>query len=208
METLENIFCFEQLSNHIIGSIISMLIAGTYFIIKRYIARIHKKCPKEKRMLIIEVNQQILDHLYYLLDNNELVSKNIITKIRYAYAVNYQLRPKEVIKQDEIWAKMLIHITASTIFSTEEKIDMTKHICSNADYYHYAMVKKIIFYLICSLIVFSILYAVMHIEYVCERTQQIFYPYSEFIILFLVITFSIIISHYIYLTYVQYSSSK
>lgn len=185
-----------------------MFIAGIYFIIKRYMARMHKKCSKEKRMLIIEVNKQILDHLYYLLDNKELVSKNLITKIRHTYTVNYQLRPKEIIQQDEIWAKMLIHITASNIFSTEEKINMTKHICSNADYYHYAIVKKIIFYLICSIIIFSILYAVMHIEYVCKHTQQIFYPYSEFIILFLVILFSVIISHYIYLTYKQYSSSK
>jgi len=126
-------------------------------------------------------------------------------RVRSLLATSSHLNPREVIGEEEILERL---ITPSPYFTTEEKTRMVKLAYSNADCFHWEPIKKAVFYIIIFLVVFFFLYSVLHIGCFYKIITQLFLSYTEWVIIPLIGIFSALISHYIYIAYIQYKSLK
>jgi len=127
-------------------------------------------------------------------------------RVRSLLATSSHLNPREVIGEEEILERL---ITPSPYFTTEEKTRMVKLAAySNADCFHWEPIKKAVFYIIIFLVVFFFLYSVLHIGCFYKIITQLFLSYTEWVIIPLIGIFSALISHYIYIAYIQYKSLK
>lgn len=205
MEFIRELFNPLQLANHVVGCIISMAIGCILLIIKKYM--IERALPKGKKNRLIKmVNEQILDRLFYLVDNGKNVNKVLIYKIRYLYAKNSQLKVTDVIKEDQILVKLITHITASERLTVNDKIDTINSIYSTVDCFHIKFIKDFILQTVCSIIVFIIVNSTLHISSVSQNTYLLLGSYTELITIILSAIFSILISHYAYMTYINHKS--
>lgn len=163
--------------------------------------------PKaRKKRLIKKVNVQILDRLFYMVDNRENINKALIFRIKYLYARDSQLKVKDVMKDDEILVSLITHITASEKLTVDEKIKMIKDIYSHVDCFHIGVAERLALQAVCTIIVFIIINATLHIRSVSQNAFSLFGTYTEPVIIVLSAIFSMFISHYAYMAYINYKS--
>lgn len=208
-----DIYTVHQLFNHIMGAIISLIVAGLFYIFKdihkKYISKKPSITLQQKNKLIKEVNLRILDRLYFLIDNKEYIDRFLITRVRYLHTINSRhLKLEDVITEDNVLENLLTHIIASRSLSTDEKVKMAKQIYLNTDCFHWNLLNKVIFHFICFNLIFISLYYILHIEYFYQKVQNIFHSYTEYVVIPWLLMFSVLISHYIYVAYRQYSPFK
>lgn len=213
MEYSNEVYTTYQLFDHIMGAIVSMIVGGLFYlfryICKKYILRKPSITSQRKSKLVKEVNLQILDRLYFLIDNKEVVDRSLIKRVRYLHTVNSQhLKLNDVITEEEILGNLLKYITASRSLSADEKVKMAKQIYLNADCFHWNLINNIVFHIICFGIIFISLHYILHIEYFHFKIQYLFHSYAEYVVVPLLFMFSVLISHYIYIAYIQYTSFK
>lgn len=205
MEFIRELFNPLQLANHVVGCIISLTISCIFLILRKSI--MESPLPQaKKRKLIKMVNDQILDRLFYMIDNGKYVNKVLIYRIRYLYAKNSRLKVKDVISEDQILVKLITHITASEVLTVNEKINMINGIYSNIDRIHIASVEVFLLRIICTIIIFIIVNATLHIRNVCQSAYLLFGSYTEPLIIIISAIFSILICHYAYMEYINHKS--